>query len=123
MPIYDYKCSSCAYSDDLFLKLSDAVTKNCPACGKKTFEKKSHLVPKLVPKIRLNNPVRGRDWKGAMIRNLRGHVGGARFMDHTPYFCLIKGSYTIYFGRCQPVIQCSGGPRFVVGSYTEVYGS
>ena len=49
MPIYDYKCSSCAYSDDLFLKLSDAVTKNCPACGKKTFEKKISA-----PAFRLN---------------------------------------------------------------------
>jgi len=39
MPIYEYKCSSCSHSDDLFLKLSEAVTKNCPVCNKKTFEK------------------------------------------------------------------------------------
>ena len=40
MPIYEYKCSSCSHSDDLFLKLSEAVTKICPACNKETFEKK-----------------------------------------------------------------------------------
>jgi len=40
MPIYEYKCSSCFHSDDLFLKLSEAITKNCPVCGKETFEKK-----------------------------------------------------------------------------------
>ena len=39
MPIYEYKCSSCSHSDDLFLKLSEAGTKNCPACNKETFEK------------------------------------------------------------------------------------
>ena len=39
MPIYEYKCSSCSHSDDLFLKLSEAVTKNCPVCNKETFEK------------------------------------------------------------------------------------
>ena len=39
MPIYEYKCSSCSHSDDLLLKLSEAVIKNCPACNKKTFEK------------------------------------------------------------------------------------
>ena len=40
MPIYEYKCSSCFHSDDLFLKLSEAITKNCPVCGKEAFEKK-----------------------------------------------------------------------------------
>jgi len=39
MPIYEYKCSNCSHSDDLFLKLSEAFTQNCPACNKKTFEK------------------------------------------------------------------------------------
>ena len=39
MPICEYKCSSCSHSDDLFLKLSEAVAKNCPACNKETFEK------------------------------------------------------------------------------------
>ena len=39
MPIYEDKCSNCSHSDDLFLKLSEAVTKNCPACNKETFEK------------------------------------------------------------------------------------
>ena len=39
MPIYEYKCSNCSHSDDFFLKLSEAVTKNCPACNKETFEK------------------------------------------------------------------------------------
>ena len=40
MPIYEYKCSNCSHSDDLFLKLSEATTKNCPVCsGKETFEK------------------------------------------------------------------------------------
>tara|TARA_B100000035_G_scaffold315425_1_gene336070 strand:+ start:33903 stop:34160 length:258 start_codon:yes stop_codon:yes gene_type:complete len=41
MPIYEYKCSTCSHSDDLFLKLTEATTKNCPVCsGKETFEKK-----------------------------------------------------------------------------------
>ena len=39
MPIYEYKCSNCSHSDDLFLKLSEAVTKNCPVCSRGTFEK------------------------------------------------------------------------------------
>ena len=38
MPIYEYKCSSCSHSDALFLKLSEAVTKKCPACNKESFE-------------------------------------------------------------------------------------
>ena len=39
MPIYEYKCSNCPHSDDLFLKLSEAITKNCPECSRETFEK------------------------------------------------------------------------------------
>ena len=39
MPIYEYKCSNCSNVDDLFLKLSEAVTKNCPVCNKETFKK------------------------------------------------------------------------------------
>ena len=39
MPIYEYRCSSCQFQDDLMLKVSAATTLQCPSCQKNTFEK------------------------------------------------------------------------------------
>ena len=61
MPIYEYKCSSCSHSDDLFLKLSEAVTKNCPVCNKETFEKMLSA-----PAFKLN----GSGWYETDFKNL-----------------------------------------------------
>ena len=39
MPIYEYRCSTCQFQDDLMLKVSAASTLQCPSCQKNTFEK------------------------------------------------------------------------------------
>ena len=39
MPIYEYRCSTCQFQDDLMLKVSEATTLQCPSCQKNTFEK------------------------------------------------------------------------------------
>jgi putative FmdB family regulatory protein len=39
MPIYEYKCSSCAFQDDHLQKVSEKPLSTCPACGKKTYKK------------------------------------------------------------------------------------
>ncbi len=39
MPIYEYKCSSCAFTDDHLQKVSEKPLTTCPACGKKTYRK------------------------------------------------------------------------------------
>jgi len=39
MPIYEYRCSTCQFQDDLMLKVSAAITLQCPSCQKNTFEK------------------------------------------------------------------------------------
>ena len=39
MPIYEYRCSTCQFQDDLMLKVSAAATLQCPSCQKNTFEK------------------------------------------------------------------------------------
>ena len=39
MPIYEYRCSTCQFQDDLMLKVSAATTLQCPSCQKNTFEK------------------------------------------------------------------------------------
>jgi len=39
MPIYEYRCSTCEFQDDLMLKVSAATTLQCPSCQKNTFEK------------------------------------------------------------------------------------
>ena len=39
MPIYEYRCSTCQFQDDLMLKVSAAKTLQCPSCQKNTFEK------------------------------------------------------------------------------------
>jgi putative FmdB family regulatory protein len=33
MPIYEYRCDSCAYLFDVLQKLNDAPLKECPECG------------------------------------------------------------------------------------------
>ncbi len=39
MPIYEYRCSTCQFQDDLMIKVSAAKTLQCPSCQKNTFEK------------------------------------------------------------------------------------
>jgi len=39
MPIYEYRCSTCQFQDDLMLKVSAATTLQCPSCQRNTFEK------------------------------------------------------------------------------------
>ncbi len=39
MPIYEYRCSTCQFQDDLMIKVSAATTLKCPSCQKNTFEK------------------------------------------------------------------------------------
>ena len=39
MPIYDFKCSSCAFKDELMRKSADANTIQCPHCKSETFSK------------------------------------------------------------------------------------
>ncbi len=39
MPIYAYKCESCAHAKDVLQKISDPLLTVCPACGAATFKK------------------------------------------------------------------------------------
>jgi putative FmdB family regulatory protein len=39
MPIYSYKCESCAHQQELLRKLSDPPLSVCPACGAEAFVK------------------------------------------------------------------------------------
>ena len=39
MPIYEYKCSRCAFQEEYLQKVSEPQLTKCPACGKKTFTK------------------------------------------------------------------------------------
>ncbi len=39
MPIYEYECSHCRYYLEVIQKISDAVLKRCPSCGKNTLRK------------------------------------------------------------------------------------
>lgn len=39
MPIYEYRCASCAFEDEFLQKVSDPKLTQCPKCGKPTFEK------------------------------------------------------------------------------------
>ncbi|MEM6471744.1 MAG: zinc ribbon domain-containing protein [Planctomycetota bacterium] len=34
MPTYDYECSACDYTMELFQGINDPVKKKCPECGK-----------------------------------------------------------------------------------------
>ena len=39
MPIYEYRCSTCLFQDDLMLKVPPPTTLPCPSCQKNTFKK------------------------------------------------------------------------------------
>jgi len=39
MPIYAYKCSTCAHEQDVLQKISDEPLTVCPACNEPTFAK------------------------------------------------------------------------------------
>lgn len=39
MPIYEYKCSRCAFQEEYLQKASEPQLTKCPSCGKKTFNK------------------------------------------------------------------------------------
>lgn len=39
MPIYEYRCATCAYQKEYLQKVSDPRLTKCPECGKATFEK------------------------------------------------------------------------------------
>jgi putative FmdB family regulatory protein len=39
MPIYAYKCDSCAFQKDVLQKVSDPVLSTCPSCGAESFRK------------------------------------------------------------------------------------
>ena len=39
MPIYEYRCASCAFQSEYLQKVSDPIRSVCPQCGKATFNK------------------------------------------------------------------------------------
>ncbi len=39
MPIYAYKCETCAHAKDVLQKMSDPLLTECPSCGAATFKK------------------------------------------------------------------------------------
>ena len=39
MPIYEYRCSSCAFQKEHLRKVSDPLLTDCPECGKSTYQK------------------------------------------------------------------------------------
>ena len=39
MPIYAYRCNSCAFEKDHLQKLSDPVLSTCPECGAESYAK------------------------------------------------------------------------------------
>ncbi len=39
MPIYEYRCVDCGFQKEFLQKLSDALLKDCPACGKPSLSK------------------------------------------------------------------------------------
>lgn len=39
MPIYEYQCTTCGHQLETIQKISDDPLKDCPACGKPTFNK------------------------------------------------------------------------------------
>lgn len=40
MPIYEYRCQSCAHELEALQKLSDQPLVNCPSCGEAALKKK-----------------------------------------------------------------------------------
>jgi putative FmdB family regulatory protein len=39
VPIYEYRCSACAFQKEYLQKVSDPLLSVCPECGKETFGK------------------------------------------------------------------------------------
>jgi putative FmdB family regulatory protein len=39
MPIYEYRCSECRFQEEYLQKASEPALTECPACGKRTFDK------------------------------------------------------------------------------------
>jgi putative FmdB family regulatory protein len=39
MPIYEYRCDSCGFQKEFIRRMSDDPLKDCPECGKATFNK------------------------------------------------------------------------------------
>lgn len=39
MPTYDYRCTACEHTFELFQSMKDAVKRKCPACGKNALER------------------------------------------------------------------------------------
>ncbi len=39
MPNYDYHCTHCGHSEEVFQKMSEDLIKKCPSCQKDTFKR------------------------------------------------------------------------------------
>jgi putative FmdB family regulatory protein len=39
MPNYDYRCTSCGHTEEIFQSMSEASITKCPNCGKETYER------------------------------------------------------------------------------------
>jgi putative FmdB family regulatory protein len=39
MPTYDYKCTACEHTMEVFQSMKDAPLRKCPACGKQSLER------------------------------------------------------------------------------------
>jgi putative FmdB family regulatory protein len=39
MPIYEYRCTSCGFEQEVLQKISEPQLTDCPACGKAAFSK------------------------------------------------------------------------------------
>lgn len=39
MPIYEYRCGECGHQKEFLQRMSDAPLKDCPECGKPSFNK------------------------------------------------------------------------------------
>jgi putative FmdB family regulatory protein len=39
MPIYEYRCTSCGFEQEVLQKISEAPLTDCPSCGKAAFSK------------------------------------------------------------------------------------
>jgi len=61
MPIYDYQCSACQFSDEVMRKVSaSSAVEACPACGKEAFSKQLSA-----PSFQLN----GTGWYATDFKN------------------------------------------------------
>lgn len=39
VPIYEYRCGACGFQKEYLQRISDALLKDCPECGKSAFTK------------------------------------------------------------------------------------